>query len=55
MHTQEKLRQEGVYDSTLTIGAGIKGYPPGGLVVNITKIDGAGPGNTAIINATVKY
>ena len=55
VHTLDRLRREGTYNSTVVIGNNLTGYPPGGFVVNITTIDNLGPENTSIINASVEY
>jgi len=52
----EELRRAGAINTNpVTIGAGVVGYPAGGLSVNITRTAGAGPNSTDEINATVNY
>ncbi|OPX30758.1 MAG: hypothetical protein B1H08_00885 [Candidatus Omnitrophica bacterium 4484_171] len=42
-------------NSSIKVGNGIYGYPPGGFTVDISRTSNAGPGNTDEIDVSVDY
>jgi len=55
IHALEQLRKGQALDPSITVGAGITGYPAAGYNVVINRVLGTGPGGSDTINATVNY